>query len=111
MSSCVNCSAELSPGWKFCIYCGTPTVPAAVRPEVDELEGDGEPRVNALAILALILACVGGFPALIFGHLAMAQIRMTGERGMLLARIATGLGYLWLVVSIGLLFVWLSGAR
>jgi hypothetical protein len=105
MPSCENCSAALNPGWKFCVYCGTPAIPGAVRPEPVEL-----PRVNPLAILALALACIGGFPALIFGHLAMAQIRLTGERGMLIARIATGLGYLWLVVAVMVLYVWLSGA-
>jgi len=105
MSTCANCSAELRPVWKFCIYCGTPVVPGAVRPAAI-----GTPRVNPLAILALALACVGGFPALIFGHLAMVQIKRTGERGMLIARIATVLGYLWLVVWIVLILRWLSGA-
>ena len=106
MSTCTNCAAQLQPDWKFCIFCGTPVVPSAVRPQ--RLE---EPRVNPLAILALVLACVGGFPALIFGHLAMAQIKASGERGMLIARIATGLGYLWLVVTVVVLYSWLSGAN
>ena len=108
MSTCANCSAELRPAWKFCIYCGTRVVPAAVRPEVSE--ATARPRLNLLAVLALALAIVGGFPALIFGHLAMSQIKRTGERGMLVARIATVLGYLWLVAWIVLLFRWLSGA-
>ena len=105
MSTCANCSAELRPNWKFCVFCGTPVVPGAVRPEVVE-----QPRVNRLAILALVLACVGGFPALVFGHLAIIQIRASGERGMLIARIATVLGYLWLALGIVLLGVWLRGA-
>jgi hypothetical protein len=95
MSTCVSCSAQLQPVWKFCIFCGTPAVPGAIRPEA--VEGR---RVNALAVLALILACLGGAPALIFGHLAMRQIRTTGDRGLPIARVATVLGYLWLVVWI-----------
>lgn len=31
MAVCTNCSRELQPEWKFCIYCGTPTgVPVTV---------------------------------------------------------------------------------
>ncbi|WP_010203744.1 DUF4190 domain-containing protein [Salinibacterium sp. PAMC 21357] len=56
------------------------------------------PRTNPVAILALILAAIGGAPALIFGHVAMRQIKETGERGLLIARISTVLGYIWLVV-------------
>lgn len=93
MSSCASCGAELDPSWKFCIHCGTPIVPGAIRPEQPEPR-----RLNLLAVLALLLACIGGAPALIFGHVAIGQIRESGERGMRLAVVATVLGYLWLVV-------------
>ena len=93
MSTCASCDAELRPEWKFCITCGESIVPGAIRPDAVE-----PPRFNTLAILALILGCLGGAPALIFGHIAIGQIKVSGERGMLMARIATGLGYLWLVV-------------
>jgi hypothetical protein len=29
MAICANCSRALQPGWKFCIYCGNPTVGSA----------------------------------------------------------------------------------
>ena len=59
--------------------------------------------MNRLAILALVLALIGGPLALVFGHLAAAQIRRSGERGILIARVATVLGYVWLAVVIGVL--------
>jgi len=94
MSLCASCGAELEGTWKFCLQCGAPIVPGAIRPE-DAAE---PPRFNLLAIVALILACIGGAPAFIFGHFAIAQIKESGERGIVMARIATGLGYLWLAL-------------
>ena len=53
MAVCANCSRELQPEWKFCIYCGTPTgVPvtvavAAVQPEA--AVAAGQPEVQPAA--------------------------------------------------------------
>jgi len=95
--ACANCSAELDPEWKFCIHCGTPvpereSIPGAIRP-------DAAPRapLNRLTIVALIVGVVGGIPAIITGHLALRQLRTSGERGIELARVATLLGYVWLL--------------
>jgi len=96
MATCANCGAELRPEWRFCVFCGAPTSAEIASPAVT----GATRRINPLAILALVLACIGGFPALIFGHLAIRQIRESGERGMLIARIATVLGYVWLAVTI-----------
>jgi hypothetical protein len=93
MSSCTSCSSQLKPEWKFCVYCGTPAIPGAIRPEPVETQ-----RFNPLAILATILAALGGAPALIFGHIAMKQITVSGERGMVIAQLATVAGYGWVVV-------------
>jgi hypothetical protein len=106
MPECANCSAELRREWNFCVYCGTPAVPWAVPPDVVRREG----KFNPLAILAFVLASLGGFPALVFGHIAMVQIAQSGERGISLARIATVLGYVWLATGLVLLFLWLSGS-
>jgi len=95
VSSCASCGAEVQSDWKFCVYCGTPALPGAIRPVVV-----ARPRVNRFAIVAFVLGCLGGFPAFIFGHLALNQIRTSGERGLWLARIGTALGYFWLVVEI-----------
>ncbi|MDO7882931.1 DUF4190 domain-containing protein [Salinibacterium soli] len=120
MSTCPSCGAELSQEWKFCLQCGArleragdpavepaaaaplertaqvPTeVPAAIRPD-----GVAPPRapLNPLALVALVLGVIGGPVAALFGHVAMRQIARSGERGMLLARIATVLGYVWLAI-------------
>lgn len=118
MAVCANCSRELQPEWKFCIYCGTPTgVPvtvavAAVQPaaEPDVLRAEDIPadepapashppaaraaRINILAVLALILGCLVSPLAALFGHLALNQIGRTGERGTAIAWVAIVLGYL-----------------
>lgn len=110
MSTCPSCGVELTGEWKYCLACGTrldggavavlaDDVPAAIRPE-----GAATPRpLNLLAIVALVLGIIGGPIAALFGHVAMRQIARTGERGMLLARIATVLGYVWLAVWIAVI--------
>jgi hypothetical protein len=103
MPVCASCSAQLQPEWKFCIYCGTPAIPGAIRPEPI-----APPPTNRVAILALTLAAIGGAPALVFGHIAMVQILRSGERGMLMARIATVLGYVWFVVTVVLIATYLN---
>jgi hypothetical protein len=60
------------------------------------------PRLNALAVAALILAILLSPLAALFGHIAAYQIgRSQGaERGAVIAWIAVGLGYVWLVGAI-----------
>ncbi|MDO9589799.1 MAG: hypothetical protein Q7J04_01485 [Microcella sp.] len=57
------------------------------------------PTLNALAVAALILAVMLSPLAALFGHIAAAQIaRSNGaERGTVIAWVAVGLGYLWLI--------------
>jgi hypothetical protein len=101
MSTCPSCSAELQGKWKFCLQCGEPLtaeVPAAIRPSQPDVR-----PLNTLSVVAIALGVIGGPVAAIFGHVAMRQIRETGERGMVLARIATGLGYLWLAVWVAVI--------
>lgn len=105
MATCATCSGELRPEWRFCVFCGTAVTPAAV----DEAAAEALPRVNPIAIIALVLACVGGIPAIAFGHIALGQIQRTGERGRTIAVVATALGYAWLVVGIVLLVRFASG--
>lgn len=133
MAMCANCSRALQPEWKFCIYCGTPTgvgtaadpvpettspvlraedipadepepTPAAIRPEAVE------PRVNILAVLALILGCLISPLAALFGHLALNQISRSGERGTAIAWVAIVLGYLSLaaILVIGISYLVLN---
>jgi hypothetical protein len=69
----------------------------------DEAEFDDEaaPRdrtgsVNTLAILALLIGILACPFAALFGHLALGQLKVSGERGVVPAWIAVVLGYLWL---------------
>lgn len=62
--------------------------------------------LNTLAVVSLASAVsvVGALVAVITGHIALAQIRKSGESGKSLAIIGTVLGYLhlvgWIVLSI-----------
>ena len=105
MATCATCSGELRPEWRFCVFCGTAVTPAAV----DEAAAEARPRVNPIAIVALVLGCIGGIPAIAFGHIALGQIRHTGERGRTIAIVGTALGYLWLAVGIVLLLRFANG--
>lgn len=100
MATCANCGRELEPAWKYCITCGTRTaVPLAgavpLAPGADPEEEAR--RTNVLAVLALILGCLLSPLAALFGHIAVWQIRTSGERGLVAAWIAIVLGYIWLV--------------
>jgi hypothetical protein len=91
-----------------------PDPPAAV-PVADLLPATepvaAAPRLNALAVAALILGVLLSPLAALFGHLAVGQIgRSAGrERGLVIAWVAVGLGYLWLaagvIVAIGVVVV------
>jgi uncharacterized OB-fold protein len=101
MATCANCGRELQPAWKYCITCGTRTVVplAGVVRSALSTDPEGETaRVNVLAVLALILGCLLSPLAALFGHIAVAQIKTSGERGLVAAWIAVVLGYVWLVV-------------
>lgn len=54
------------------------------------------PPTNLLAILALVLGLFTGILGIIFGHIARAQIRRTGEGGAGLALAGLVIGYVWL---------------
>lgn len=134
MSTCPTCGAPLEGQWKFCLQCGTrldavsaptaapatttttpespgviaadaPEIPGALRPELDADPAPHTRPLSTLALVALALGIIGGPVAIIFGHLATRQIRQTGERGLGLARVATILGYVWLVAWIAVI-VW-----
>ena len=59
----------------------------------------GKPRFNRMAIVAFFTAGFG--IGLIFGHIALSEIKKTGERGKVLAIIAVSYG--WLAVALFLL--------
>jgi ABC-type spermidine/putrescine transport system permease subunit II len=57
-------------------------------------------RFNTLSIVAFILAFVVSLGAVICGHIALSQIKRTGERGRGLAIWALVLGYLGILLGI-----------
>ena len=61
------------------------------------------PRTNTLSIVALVLAFVVPLGAIICGHIALSQIRRTGEAGHGLALAGTVLGYVF--TGLAVLFV------
>jgi hypothetical protein len=64
------------------------------------------PRTNGLAIAAFVLGLCGfGILPVIFGHVALAQIRRTGDGGTAFAVIGLVLGYLVLAAVVITLIV------
>ncbi|UTT61425.1 hypothetical protein [Microcella humidisoli] len=101
--------ASAAPPAEHLVTPPSPVAPEAALPEAIDaglaLPAPPAPpraRVNALAVAALILAALFSPLAALFGHLAAGQIgRSQGrERGAVIAWIAVGLGYLWLVAAI-----------
>lgn len=66
------------------------------------------PRTNTLAIVSLVLAFFVSLGAVICGHIALSQIKRTGENGRGLAIAGLILGYLGLVGGLILAIVWVS---
>ncbi|MBM7503771.1 DUF4190 domain-containing protein [Agromyces aurantiacus] len=67
------------------------TAPAATTPQTD--------RWNVWAIVAFITVWFTVILGLIFGHIALSQIKRTGERGHGLALAAVIIG--WIAVALG----------
>lgn len=64
------------------------------------------PRTNTLAIIALIAAFVVPLAGIIVGHIALGQIKRTGEAGHGLALAGTILGYVFTIGYIILFIVY-----
>ena len=63
MVTCQNCAASLEARWKFCIYCGTTLIPAAIRPD-GVADSPLEPgnvgwRPTGVFILGMVLVGIG----------------------------------------------------
>lgn len=82
----------------------TDNVPPAPQPQpYTAPQGTG---TNTLAIIALIAAFVFAPAAIICGHIALGQIKRTGEQGHALALWGTILGYVF--TALGLLLILFS---
>lgn len=65
-------------------------------------------RTNTLAIVALVLAFFVSLGAVICGHIALAQIKRTGEQGRGLAIAALVLGYIGIAFGLLALVVYVG---
>ncbi|MDV6305483.1 DUF4190 domain-containing protein [Rhodococcus cerastii] len=52
---------------------------------------------NTFAVLALVFGIIGGLLGVVFGHIALSQIKRTGEGGHGLAVAGLALGYIYVV--------------
>lgn len=63
-----------------------------------------------MAILAIIFGFGGGLLGIVFGHIALSQIRRTGEKGRGLALTGLIFGYLGLATLIVIIIVFATAA-
>jgi hypothetical protein len=79
-----------------------PTPPQSTPPSPSQYGAAGVPaqRTNVLAIVALILGIVVPIGGIICGHIALSQIKRTGENGRGLALAGTIIGYVLTVLGI-----------
>lgn len=65
--------------------------------------GDAKPygsRTNVLAILTLVFGLLGGIIAIPLGHIALNQIKKTGDSGLGITLAGLICGYVWLVLLV-----------
>jgi len=62
-----------------------------------------QPPTNTMAVLALVFGVLGGLISIPFGHVALSQIKRTGQGGWAAAVTGLVLGYLWLAGLVALL--------
>ena len=102
-------------------YQPSPTVPAPYAPAPYTVAGAAyayTPRTNPLAITSMVLSLVGlamwlpAFGGVITGHIALSQIKRTGEggKGMAIAGIAVGYAVIAFIVLYFLVIFVMFGA-
>ena len=68
------------------------------------------PKTNTLAIISLVAGILSfNIIAVILGHIALGQIKRTGEGGRTLAIVGLVLGYIAIVVYVILIIVFVVG--
>lgn len=80
--------------------------PAGFLPPAASYGGTSAGGTNVMAILALVFGIGGGLLGIIFGHMARAQIRRTGEAGWGMATAGLVLGYIGTIAGIVALIVY-----
>lgn len=112
---CNNCGLD-KKDYLFCPSCGTGSAPRGginpAPPQQQVVNYAPPPRsarqpTNGLAIASLVvsLTCCGGVLGIIFGHIALGQIKRTGEEGRGLALAGLIIGYVILALIVVYFFV------
>lgn len=81
----------------------TDTLEAATPQETggeDHTENTAPQGINVLSIISLVLALTASPLTVLFGYIAVGQIRRANQKGEALAWTAVALGWFWLVVWI-----------
>jgi len=91
-------------------YVAAPVAtPYAATPQPVYANTGAPAKWNVLSIISLVTAVLGiGLAAVVLGHIALGQIKRTGEQGNVLAIIGLVLGYLEIVVGVILIIVWIG---
>ncbi|MGK0714660.1 DUF4190 domain-containing protein [Leucobacter sp. W1153] len=66
------------------------------------------PPTNTMAIIALIASIIVSLVGVILGHIALSQIKKTGEGGRGLAIAALIIGYIGVAAWVVAIFVWIA---
>ena len=115
---CKHCGESNPADSTYCEKCGHPLATAAAIPAAAVPAAAVAARTNSLAVASLLLGLLSPFPlfgilAVVFGHVARAQIRKSAgaQKGAGLALAGLILGYLWLGFILFLVFVVLPSLR
>jgi hypothetical protein len=86
----------------------TPQDPAHQLPYRPQQAYAQRPTTNVLAIISLISAFVFSAAAIVTGHIALSQIKRTGETGRGLAFAGLIIGYIGVVVTVIASIIWFA---
>jgi len=81
---------------------GAEPPPGFVPPTTAQLVASNAGKTNTLAVLALVFGILGSVVGAILGHVALAQIKRTGDSGRGLAIAGIVLGYLTFAIYVAL---------
>ena len=97
MAQCVNCRNEIGTA-SFCPACGAQQAGGYAAP-------GGRRGTNGMAIASLVLAFFCFPLGIVFGHIALSQMKRTGEDGRGLAIAGLVISYAWLgLILLGMVF-------
>ena len=105
----IEANAQAIREWQAAFQLVNPGQPVAVIPPnylTVPASASLRDHTNTLAILSLIFGILGGYLAIVFGHIAKSQIKRTDEKGSGLATAGLILGYSWVAVTLGF-WIWI----